>query len=341
MNNRIEKVFRSRITTAIILLVLLVFIGVIGFRYLNNYTWLDAVYMTVITISTVGFKEVGGSLTIESKIFTIFLILTSVIIVGYAIKVITEYILLKNNSEEIKRKKMQRNINNMDNHIIICGYGRNGRQAAKKLISYKKDFVVIEREKELVDRYKSEMVSFVHGNANDDESLQKAGIERASCLISALPKDSDNVFVVLSARQLNKNIRIISRASQETSYDKLKLAGANNVILPDKIGGDHMASLVVEPDLVEFIDNLGYVGKSHINIEQVPVEKLYDTRTVKSIKALDLRNKTGCNVIGYKSPNGEYIINPEADQELMPESTIIVLGRKEQIELLNSVYNIK
>lgn len=341
MANPIIKVFRSKVNTAVFLLMILLCIGVVGFKYLNNYTWLDAVYMTVITITTVGFKEVGGSQSIEAKVFTIFLILTSVIIVGYAIKVITEYIITKNDVEELKQKKMQKIIDELSNHIIICGYGRNGKQAAKKLLAHKRPFVVIEANKETVEKYQSDVVPFVHGNANEDEVLMQAGVDRAECLISALPSDSDNVFVVLSARQINKDIRIISRASQETTYGKLKLAGANNVILPDKIGGDHMASLVVVPDLLEFIDNLSIVGETNINIEEVAVEDLYDTSQIKTIRDLDLRKKTGCNVIGYKNENGEYLINPEAEQKLNPNSKVIVLGRPEQIQKLNSLYNIE
>ncbi len=339
MANTIVKVFRSKINIAIILLIALLFIGVLGFKTMTNYSWIDSLYMTVITITTVGFGEVMP-LDPKAKIFTIFLILTSVVIVGYAIKVITEYILTKNNLEELKQKKMQKKIDALSNHIIICGYGRNGKQAAKKLLAHKRSFVVIEAKKETVDKHQSELVPFVNGNANEDEVLLKAGVERADCLISALPSDSDNVFVVLSARQVNKDIRIISRASQETTYGKLKLAGANNVILPDRIGGDHMASLVVVPDLLEFIDNLSIVGKSNINIEEIAVEHLYDTSQLKTIKDLDLRKKTGCNVIGYKNEKGEYLINPEAELELVPNSKVIVLGRPEQIRKLNTLYNI-
>ncbi|NOY47536.1 MAG: potassium channel protein [Chlorobi bacterium] len=339
MNNTIIKLFRSKINTAIFLLCVLLFIGVVGFKFMSNLSWIDAIYMTVITVTTVGFGEVQP-LDDESKIFTVFLILTSVVIVGFAIKVITEYILSKNDVEEIKQKKMQKRIDSLKSHIIICGYGRNGKQAATKLLAYKKAFVVIEKNKEIIDKFQSELVPFVQGNANEDEILFQAGIERADCLISALPNDADNLFVVLSARQINKNMNIISRASQDTSYQKLKLAGANNVILPDRIGGDHMASLVVVPGLIEFIDNLSIVGKANINIEEIPVEKLYNTDKIKTIKDLDLRKKTGCNVIGYKDVNGEYIVNPEANQELIPNSKVIVLGRPEQIQKLNSVYNI-
>jgi len=339
MGNPLIKLFRSRIYTALIMLIVIMFVGVVGYRFISDYSWIDALYMTVITITTVGFAEVNP-LDTQSKVFTIFLILASVVIVGYAISIITEYILNKNNFENIKQRKMQKLINNMSDHIIICGFGRNGKQAAKKLLAYNKSFVIIERDKEIIEKFQDEDLLFVQGNANEDDILYEAGIENANTLISALPSDADNLFVVLSARQINKKMSIISRASQETSYNKLKLAGANNVILPDRIGGDHMASLVVIPDLVEFIDNLGIVGEHNINIEEVKVEQLYDTSNVKTIRELDLRKKTGCNVIGFKDGKGDYLVNPEADTKLIPGSKIIVLGRPEQIKKLNSEYNI-
>ena len=322
MESPFLKFFRSKIETAIALLILLLFIGVVGFRVMSNYSWVDAIYMTVITVTTVGFGEVHP-LDPQAKIFTVFLILTSIVIVGYAFKIITEYIISKNNLAELKQKKMQKKIDSLSNHVIICGFGRNGKQAAKKLLMHKRSFVVIESNKELIEKHQNDKILFVWGNANEDEVLQLAGIEHAECLISALPNDSDNVFVVLSARQMNSKMRIISRASNESSNSKLKLAGANNVILPDNIGGDHMASLVVVPDLLEFVDNLSIVGSSSINIEEIAVEKLYDTSTVKTIQDLQLRKNTGCSVIGYKSESGEYVINPEASQKLAPNSKAV------------------
>ncbi|MEM5540164.1 NAD-binding protein [Olleya sp. AS48] len=340
MTNPLITLYRSKIYTAIALLIILLVIGVIGFRFMSHYTWVDAFYMTVITITTVGFGEVQP-LDDKSKIFTIFLILNSVVIVGYALTIITEFILSKNNIEELKQKKMQKKIDALNNHIIICGFGRNGKQAATKLLAHKQPFVIIERNKEIIEKFEDDNTPFVLGNANEDEILLQAGITRASTLISALPNDADNLFVVLSARQMKNDLRIISRASQETSYEKLKLAGANNVILPDRIGGDHMASLVVVPDLIEFIDNLAIVGESNINIEEVQVEKLYDPKTgIKTIKDLDLRHKTGCTVIGFKDGNGEYIVNPEAELKLVPNSKVIVLGRPEQIQKLNTVFSL-
>lgn len=338
--NPLIKFFRTKIYTAIFLLVVILIVGIFGYKFISNYSWLDAIYMTVITMTTVGFGEVIP-LDYNAKIFTIFLILSSVVIMGYALSIITEYILSKNNYDELKYKKMQKEISSFKNHVVICGYGRNGKQAAQKLLAHKKSFVVIEKNKDIEERLQQDNVPYVIGNANEDEVLMQAGIDRASNFISALPNDADNLFVVLSTRQINKNINIISRASNESSYDKLKFAGANNVILPDKIGGDHMASLVVVPGLMEFLDNLSIVGKSNINIEEVAVEKLIHKEAGKTIKDLDLRKKTGCTIIGYKDENGNYIVNPEAELKLASKSKIIVLGRPEQIEALNSEYNIE
>jgi voltage-gated potassium channel len=339
MNSSLAKFVKNKINTAVFMLICISVIGVLGYRLISGYSWIDAIYMTVITVATVGFGEVVP-LDDQSKIFTVFLILASVIIVGYAISIITEHILSKSNIEELKNKKMQKKVDGFKNHVVVCGYGRNGKQVVRKLLAYKKSFVVIEKNKDMEDRLKLDNVPYIIGNANEDEVLLQAGIDRASAFISALPNDADNLFVVLSTRQINKDINIISRASLESSYNKLKFAGANNVILPDKLGGDHMASLVVVPGLMEFIDNLSIVGKSNINIEEVAFEKLNSKSKVKTIKDLDLRKKTGCTIIGYKDENGDYIVNPEEDLELAPNSKIIVLGRPEQIEVLNFEYDI-
>jgi voltage-gated potassium channel len=330
---------KSKIQTALFMLILVLSIGIIGYRFLSGYSWVDALYMTVITMATVGFGEVVP-LDDTAKIFTVFLIFASVIIVGYAISVITEHILSKNNMEELKIKKMQKKIDSFKNHVVVCGYGRNGKQVVKKLLAYKRLFVVIEKNKAVEDRLKLDNIPYIIGNANEDEVLMQAGIDRASTFITALPDDADNLFVVLSTRQINKDINIISRASLESSYNKLKFAGANNVILPHKLGGDHMASLVVVPGLMEFIDNLSIVGETNINIEEVAIEKFTSKKTIYTINDLDLRRKTGCAIIGYKDENGNYIVNPGEDLKVSPNSKIIVLGRPEQIKALNLEYDI-
>jgi voltage-gated potassium channel len=314
-------------------------VGLFGFRFFSEYTWVDSFYMTVITITTVGYG-VLKPLSPQEKIFVSLLIISSIFIVGYAISVITEYI-LSENIGNLREKKVQKKLESMHNHIIVCGFGRNGKQAAQKLLAYKRPFVIIERDEEVIDRFSDEQTLFVLGNAIEDEILLKAGIERASTLICATPSDADNLFVVLSARQMNKNLKIISRASEETSYRKMKLAGADNVIMPDKIGGDHMASLVVVPDLVEFLDNLTVSGQEDsINVEQIPFEKMCPHGKEQAIQDLDVRKKTGCSIIGYRSPTGEYIVNPEPSLILKKNSKLILIGRPDQIESLKREYGV-
>ncbi len=332
------KLSRSKIYLAFALVLAVMLFGVIGYRIIADYSWVEALYMTVITMATVGFKEVRP-LDADAQIFTVFLILSSVFILGFAISVISEYILGRNSLQLLKKKRVKNRIKDLTNHVIVCGYGRNGMQAAERLSAYKKPFVIIERDKEVIERHEAKQL-FVEGDANDDEVLKTAGIERAQYLITALPDDAANLFVVLSARQLNEKLFIISRASLVTSQKKLLLAGANKVIMPDKIGGDHMASLVVMPDLITFMDKLSTEGEHTTNLEEVPIEDFQDQVDCNSLRDLDLRRKTGCTIIGYIAPNGDYIINPEADLQLQPKSKVIVLGRPEQINKLNEMFNI-
>lgn len=330
---------RSKITVAIFLLLTILMIGVVGFKYIMDLSWVDALYMTVITITTVGYREVELP-NDTAKLFIVFLILCSVVIVGYAVSVISEYLISRTSIKDLREKRKQKHIDAMENHIIVCGYGRNGKQAVEKLIDYKREFIIIEKSQEVIDDSALSNEHFFKGNANEDEVLLNAGIERASTLITALPDDADNLFTVLSARQLNSELKIISRASEETSYKKLKFAGANNVILPDKIGGEHMASLIVSPDLIEFWDNLSYGGDEGVNLEQVSFEQMFNEDEDCSIIDLNLRQKTGCTIIGYKSPDGEYTVNPDPKMMLTKGSKIIVVGNTQQIQNLQKVYRI-
>lgn len=332
------KFFRSKIYLSLFLIVLVILFGVLGYRYLSDYSWIDALYMTIITVTTVGFSEVRP-MGPEGKMFTVLLIVSSVFILGFAISVITEYILSRNSLQILKKKRVKKTIDNLSNHVVVCGFGRNGMQASERLKAYDKPFVIIERDKEIIERY-DEDILFVEGDANDDEVLLNAGIRRAQFLITALPDDATNLFVVLSARQLNNDLFIISRASLVNSQKKLLLAGANKVIMPDKIGGDHMASLVVMPDLITFMDKLSMEGEHTTNLEEVAIEDFADQVACNSLRDLDLRRKTGCTIIGYISPEGEYIINPEADLKMQPNSKVIVLGRPEQIKKLNEMFHI-
>lgn len=312
--------------------------GVLGFKMISpEYTWIESLFMAVITISTVGFGEVHPSDEI-GKLFTVLLIIISISIYAYVVSIVSEYIAQGRFFNELKKKKMQQKINQFQNHIIVCGYGRNGRQAVELLKSYDKNCLIIDLNEKIIEELEENGSPYIKGDATDDRILIRANIEKASHLITALPGDSENLFVVLSARQLNPKLKIISRAAKETTINKLKMAGADNVIMPDKIGGSHMASLIVTPDLMEFIDKLSLEGKDSTNLEEVAVNALPKEFVNKTLLDLDVRKKTGCLVIGFKNPQNEYIINPDVHTILEPNSYIIVLGKPEQIEKLHEVF---
>ena len=311
-------------------LVLLVLIsGVAGFYFIEDYTFIDAFFMTVITIATVGYREVK-ELDDAGKIFTSFLIIFSIGTFAYAISVITRYVIEGEFQLFFKHYKVNKDIQQLKNHVIVCGFGRNGRQACQQLASGNEKFVVIESNPAIIETMRNENnLLFVEGDATQDEILAEAGLERAKALITALPSDASNVFVVLTAREMNPSLKIISRASDDASEHKLKRAGADNVIMPDKIGGTHMAALVTKPDVLEFIDHI--TGRINIRLEEILFSSLPESMKNKSIRELEIRNKTGANIIGYKTANGEYVINPPPDTIMMQDAKLFVLGTQEQV----------
>ncbi len=177
----------------------------------------------------------------------------------------------------------------------------------------------------------------VQGDSTQDEVLLRAGILKAKALITTLPVDADNLFIVLSARSLNPKLTIISRASEENTDKKLKIAGADNVIMPDKIGGAHMASLVMQPDVMEFVDIITGQGGDNIRLEEITFENLSQKYRNKTIKELEIGSKSGANIIGFKTSNSEYVINPSADTKIIPDAKLFVLGTTEQIKKLKAL----
>ena len=331
-------VVKAKLYISLILLTSVLIVGISGFIIISNESFIDSLYMTVITMSTVGFGTLH-ELNQTEKLFTIVLIILSIGVYGYSVTALTEYLANDNFFQNLKYKKMQQKIQKLQNHTVVCGYGRNGRQAVAKLKKFNMPCVVIEKSKTIIEELELNNILYVEGDGTDDKTLNEAAILNAKSLITALPSDADNLFVVLSARQINKDFIIISRASNESSYKKLKIAGATNVIMPNKIGGEHMASLVVTPDLVEFVDKLTINDEGSTNLEEISVNDLPTEFLNKTILDLDVRKKSGCNVIGFKTSDNKYIINPEVTTILEPNANLIVLGRPSQIKKLREVFN--
>ena len=327
----------TRFLLPVYLLVGITILGTIGYQLICGYSLMDAFYMTIITIGTVGFEEVHP-LNTWGKLFTALLVMISFGIFAYAVTAVTRFVFDGEFNQLFKARKLNASIQKLHKHVIICGYGRNGRQAAQVLKKHQQRYVVIEKNASLTDSMSHQYSDLViNADATLDEVLLKAGILKAKALITSLPVDADNLFIVLTARNLNPDLIIISRASEDNSDTKLKIAGANNVIMPDKVGGAHMASLVMKPDVVEFIDYIVGQGGDSVNMEEITFENIPEHLRHKTLRDLEIRNKSGANVIGFKTAVGEYIINPDADTKIIPDAKIFVLGSTEQIRKLKEL----
>lgn len=334
------RIFRELYYSLLFLVITLV-LGTSGYILIEDYSFSEAIYMTVITVSTVGFGEVH-ELTAEGRIFTSILIIFTFGTFAYAVGSITKYIVTGEYRTYFKNYKVENQLQLLENHVIICGYGRNGRQAVKTLQAHGLSFVVIEGDQEIIEKIRTEdpEVIIVQGDATDDAVIQRVKVNNARALITTLPKDADNLFVVLTARELNKELLIISRASDDRTESKLRIAGANNVILPDKVGGSHMASLVTSPDLMEFLDHISMMGPDETTLVEIRFKNLPKNFEHKSILEIEKTYQTGSRIIGFKTPENNIIVNPSPDTELVVGSKLFVLGNSSQIKKLKSALNI-
>lgn len=306
--------------------------GVIGFILIEGYSLLDSIYMTIITLGTVGFSEVHP-LSNTGKIFTIFLIMLGLVIFGYFVTQMSRFVMDGEFVQNLKLYKMKKNINVLNQHTIICGYGRNGREAARVLKKINTDIVIIENDDTKLHNYpENNDYLFLNADSTRDETLINAGILNAKAIITTLPDDALNVFVCLTAKELNPNIKIISRATHVSSIKKLKNAGATNVIMPDKIGGAHMAMLVNNPDIEEFIDIMSTTTGEDFMIQEITSTKDF------IIDDIDSWRLTGATVIGLKSIAGKFIINPAPGLKVAKGDAIIIMGSKQQIEAAISLF---
>jgi voltage-gated potassium channel len=331
------KVFRQFYFIAFLLLFIFS-IGVSGFMLIEKWAFFDSFYMTVITITTVGFGEIH-KLSDVGRLFTSFLILGTFGTFAYLISTTTSLIASGELSREIKKYKLIDQINSMENHVVVCGMGRVGIQVASDLKFSGFQVIVIEEKiqdkGDLLDKY-----PYVTGDATRDEVLNQANIEKARSLIACLPNDADNLFIVLTAKAINPNLQIISRSSQRSSVAKIKMAGAHHVIMPDSIGGTHMASIVSAPEVIEFLDQIRLEGQHGANIEGISFEQLPDKYKGRTLGELEIKRETGATIVGFKTKDGSYIINPDDSTRIEERSSLFVLGNAQQIKNVNTLFEI-
>lgn len=289
--------------------------------------------MSMITISTVGFQEVKP-LSEEGRWFTAFYILYNIATLAYTISVISPYIFEGKLKNVWKVYMEEHEIQQYKGHIIVCGFGRNGQRAVRDLLANQEKVVVIELEPEgeHENRIRNENLKYLHGDATQDELLEKAGVRKAKALISSLPKDADNVFVTLTARGLNPDLQIVARASEKNTGQKLIRAGADSVIMPDEIGGSHMARLITSPEIIHFLDLLTGDGPNPMNLEEIHVTRLRPKYRNCSIKELDIHNSTGATLLGISRGKGDYLVSPELEVHLQTGDVLILLGSAKSVK---------
>lgn len=329
-----------RIYLALSFILGVVVLGSMGFVLIEGYSWVEALYMTVITVSTVGFGEVR-ELSEEGMLFTSILIMGSLGTFAYSISALTTYFVNGEYRNTFKEARLKQEVEKLSNHVIVCGTGRVGEMAVQELLDHNTPVVILENDAEKADSLFAEGHIVISGDATRDENLASAGITMAKSVITTLPSDAQNLYVVLAAREMAPNIHIVSRASKLNSVSKLRVAGANNVIMPDKVGGAHMASLVVMPDVIEFLDHLKIQGADDINLEEIPVNVLPQGLKTATLGELDARNRVGVNVVGVKQSDGNFIINPGRDTPLDDACKLFVLGTADQLRTMNRILGIQ
>lgn len=327
----------NRILQALFLIIMISLVGVIGFMLIEGYNFLDSFYMTVITMSTVGFGTIG-ELSNPGKAFSVLLIILSSGTVVYAFTTITTFVIEGEMQQILTKYQLNKKVGKLENHYIICGMGRNGREAAIELTRQKRDFVIVERDEEVIEEYmETHKYLFIKGDATHEEILEQAKIHSAAGLVSSLSTDAENVYITLTARGMNPRLTIVARASNETTINKLKRAGADHVIVPNLIGGRRMANVLTRPALMEFVDIVTGEGSSQLHLEEVTCDN-HPKIMGQTLAGLHIRSKTGVLVLGAKKSNGELELNLPANRKISKGDRLFILGTDDELNIFKNTY---
>lgn len=312
--------------------------GMFGFVLIEGFSWVESFYMAVITFSTVGFNEVYP-LSEKGRLFTSIYIIFNLMIFAYVVSVFSTYLFEGELNRLYRKYVFGKEVKKMKDHIIVCGFGRNGNRACEELRSEKVDFVVVDRDEQLIDLIQNQKkYKFILGDPTHEEVLEEAGIKKAKALITTLPSDAENVFLTLTVKDLNPEVKIISRASEENSIKKLKQAGAQHVIMPDAIGGLHMAQHITKPFVIEYLDQLSGHQEDGLTLEEIRYEDLKSGFQGQTIEAMDIRNRTDVTVVGLNDKYGKFVFNPSSKVLMEPDVVLVIVGTYPKVQDFKSEY---
>ncbi|MEL6552029.1 MAG: NAD-binding protein [Cyanobacteria bacterium J06621_11] len=308
--------------------------GTLWYWLVEGWHLAEALYMTVITLTTVGFSEVRP-LGDRGRVFTTLLIFLGILVVGYMANRFTEALVKGYFQEGVRLTQRRKLMQTLSQHYIVCGFGRTGRQIAEEFSLQNIPFVVVDTEAESVQQAQTLGFVAVQGDATLDSTLHLLKIESAVCLVSALTSDAENLYTVLSARTLNPNVRIIARASSHEAIQKLQRVGADAVISPYITGGKRMAAAALRPQVMDFMDGIFSGGDRTYYMEEFCLDPSVCTQIGQTLRESQLRSRSGILIVAIRRNQGELIIGPTADVQLQSKDFLICLGTAEQLQIMN------
>jgi voltage-gated potassium channel len=324
---KVSDPFR-RVRLALGALGVVVVLGTVGYLALG-FSLLDAVFQTISTVTTVGFAA-PRPLGAGDKTFTVFLILVGVGTTLYAFSAVLELFVDGHMKNRVRRRRVERDIARMHQHVIVCGWGRVGSEVARFLVSAGRDVVVVDRDAE---RLASVEYLSVLGDVTDDDVLREAGVERASTLVAALDTDADNLYLTVTAKAMRPSLQVIARARSQSSEVKLARAGADRVVNPQQLGGDRMASFVTQPHVVDFVDVVMHDGSLQFRLGETLIGASSHLAGA-SLRSAHVRDETGALVLAIRRPDGSFVTNPTPDESLVDGDVLISVGTDEQLRAL-------
>jgi len=327
----------KQIKVSLALLAVVFLVGIIGYAIIENYSVIDSFFMIMITISTVGYST-PTDLSAAGKVFTSLIILTSITIVVYAVSNVTAFLVEGRMNQMIRRRRVLKNIQKMEDHYIVIGAGDLGFTIASEMLLRGRKVVLVDRDeerlKDLYHRLEGNLL-YISGSATDEETLKSAGVDKASGLVACLPEDVENIFVVLTARGMNGNMKIISKVAHRENINKLRYAGATNVIPIQEIGAHRMVAMLLNPKIIGFLDSISQSGALQLRFEEVKVSDNFPADGL-TLDKLKIPQKIGLIVIATVS-EGKSKFNPSASTSIRPGDSLMVLGTHEQVEKLEEL----